>query len=58
MPQDADEIRLELLRQLKRQTGLSLDFWDDLTQRLDNQALASMAESASASPSTMKSRES
>ena len=58
MTQDVEETRLNLLRRLKEQTGLSLDFWDELCQDLDNQALESMADRAVVSPSTMKSRDS
>lgn len=35
----SDEARLSLLKEARRKSGLSLDFWDDLTEGLDQSSL-------------------
>lgn len=55
--QSVEEKRLDALLAIRRATGLPLDFWDELCQGLDNQALESMTERAEMSASYIKSRE-
>lgn len=34
-----DSTRLELLKEARRRSGMSLDFWDELTEGLDQSSL-------------------
>lgn len=42
--------RLALLKEARRQSGMSLDFWEDLTQDLDDKALESLVGRSSIFP--------
>jgi hypothetical protein len=42
----ADMARLSSLKTLRRNTGLTMDFWADLTERLDQSALNVLVSSS------------
>lgn len=46
-----DQARLDALLKLKRETGLSLDWWDERTRHLSDRDLIKLAESPEISPS-------
>ncbi len=50
--------RLALLKSLRTSTGLTLDFWADLTDGLPYSSLAILCGNASASPKNKNSNES
>lgn len=53
----SEDRRAAALIQIRQATGISMDFWDDLLQDLDTQALVSIDERAdSISPMYMKSK--
>lgn len=52
---EKDKRRLELLKAARRESGMSLDFWEDFTQDLDNSALEILVGRSSVFPKYMKS---
>lgn len=54
--QMADEIRLKLLKEARRRSGLPLDFWLDLTEGLDQRSLEILVGKSSICPKYINSK--
>lgn len=52
-----DEIELSILRDLRRKSGLSMDFWADLTEGLDYRSLAILYGNSDLLPKYKKSKD-
>lgn len=51
-----DETRLRLLKQARRQSGWSLDFWEEFTEGLDQSSLEILVGKSSVLPKYKKSK--
>lgn len=50
-----NQSEIELLKQARRESGLPMDFWDEITEGLDYSSLARLCGKASLFPKYMKS---